>query len=65
MPGRWNFARHSPEDHHVVDNWDCYDRTSQRAVRQNQCQTKYQPAPRGALLYFRCSREGFGGYSWV
>ena len=22
-------------------------------------------APRGALLYSRCSREGFGGYSWV
>ncbi len=22
-------------------------------------------APRGALLYSRLSREGFGGYSWV
>jgi len=31
----------------------------------NQDQTKYQPAPRGALSYSRCSREGFGGYSWV
>jgi uncharacterized nucleotidyltransferase DUF6036 len=31
----------------------------------NQDQTNDQPAPRGALLYPRCSREGFGGYSWV
>lgn len=23
------------------------------------------PAPRGALLYPRLSREEFGGYSWV
>ena len=28
-------------------------------------QTKDQPAPRGVLSYSRCSREGFGGYSWV
>jgi hypothetical protein len=28
MPGRWNFARHSPEDHHVVGDWDCHGRTN-------------------------------------
>ena len=32
---------------------------------KNQDQSKAQPAPRGALSYPRCSREGFGGYSWV
>ena len=26
---------------------------------------KDMAAPRGALLYSRFSREGFGGYSWV
>ena len=26
---------------------------------------KDMTAPRGALLYSRFSREGFGGYSWV
>ena len=26
---------------------------------------KDMAAPRGALLYSRLSREGFGGYSWV
>ena len=26
---------------------------------------KDMTAPRGALLYSRLSREGFGGYSWV
>jgi hypothetical protein len=34
-------------------------------IQQNQTQTKYQPAPRGALSYSRRSREEFGGYSWV
>jgi len=32
---------------------------------ENQDQTKDQPAPRGALSYPRCSREGFGGCSRV
>ena len=26
---------------------------------------KEMTAPRGALVYSRCSREEFGGYSWV
>ena len=30
-----------------------------------QRQAKANAAPRGALLYPRRSREGFGGYSWV
>ena len=34
-------------------------------AQASQYQTKNQPAPRGALSYSRCSREGFGGYSWV
>ena len=65
MSGRWNFARHSPEDIMSSVIGIAMAVPPRRAVRQNQRQTKYQPAPRGALSYPRCSREGFGGYSWV